>query len=70
MGSDVEFLVDDERLRPGKSEVFRLWCDNSQIRALTGFEPAYDLRRGLEETIEWFRQPANLAKYKVHIYNV
>lgn len=70
MGSDVEFLVDDERLRPGKSEVFRLWCDNSQIRALTGFEPAYDLRRGLEETIEWFRQPANLAKYKVNIYNV
>lgn len=70
MGSDVEFLVDDERLRPGKSEVFRLWCDNSKIRALTGFEPAYDLRKGLAATIEWFRLPANLAKYKAHIYNV
>jgi NAD dependent epimerase/dehydratase len=70
MGSDVEFLLDDERLRPGKSEVFRLWCDNSKIRALTGFEPAYDLRKGLTATIEWFRLPANLAKYKAHIYNV
>ncbi len=70
MGSDVEFLLDDERLRPGKSEVFRLWCDNSKIRALTGFEPAFDLRQGLAATIEWFRQPANLAKYKADIYNV
>lgn len=70
MGSDVEFLVDDERLRPGKSEVFRLWCDNSMIHALTGFEPAYDLRCGLQETIEWFRKPTNLAKYKANIYNV
>ena len=70
MQSDVEFLLDDERLRPGKSEVFRLWCDNSQIRSLTGFAPAYDLRQGLEATVAWFRQPANLAKYKSHIYNV
>jgi NAD dependent epimerase/dehydratase len=70
MQSDVEFLLDDERLRPGKSEVFRLWCDNSQIRALTGFQPAYDIRRGLEATVAWFMQPANLAKYKSHIYNV
>lgn len=70
MQSDVEFLQDDVRLRPGKSEVFRLWCDNSQIRALTGYEPAFDLRQGLEATVAWFRQPANLAKYKSHIYNV
>lgn len=70
MNSDVEFLIDEQRLRPGKSEVFRLWCDNTKIRELTGFEPMYDIRSGLAETIEWFTQPENLAKYKADIYNV
>ena len=69
MGSDVEFLTDTQRLRPGKSEVFRLWCDNSKIRALTGFEPAYSIREGLQATIEWLTRPENLARYKAEIYN-
>lgn len=70
MGSDVEFLVDEQRLRPEKSEVFRLWCDNTKIRALTGFVPEYSIRAGLKATIEWFTRPENLAKYKTDIYNV
>lgn len=70
MNSDVEFLVDKSRLRPGRSEVFRLWCDNTKIRELTGFEPSYDIRSGLEATIDWFTRPENLAKYKPDIYNV
>lgn len=70
MGSDVEFLFDEQRARPGKSEVFRLWCDNTKIRELTGFEPEYPIRRGLEETVTWFTDPVNLAKYKADIYNV
>jgi NAD dependent epimerase/dehydratase len=70
MNSDVEFTLDEQRMRPEKSEVFRLWCDNSRIRALTGFEPAHDLRAGLKATIDWFTQPQNLAKYKAHVYNV
>jgi NAD dependent epimerase/dehydratase len=70
MNSDVEFLTDHQRLRPGKSEVFRLWCDNTMIRELTGFEPAYDIRTGLQATIDWFTRAENLAKYKADIYNV
>ncbi|MDY0744256.1 NAD-dependent 4,6-dehydratase LegB [Paucibacter sp. R3-3] len=70
MGSDVEFITDDQRIRPEKSEVFRLWCDNTRIHALTGFEPRHDIRDGLRRTIEWMTQPANLVKYKAHIYNV
>ena len=70
MNSDVEFVVDDQRLRPEKSEVFRLWCDNTKIRELTGFEPKYSIDRGLELTIEWFLKPENLSKYKTDIYNV
>lgn len=70
MASDVEFQVEDVRLRPGKSEVFRLWCDNGLIRELTGFEPRHDIRSGLRKTIDWFMQPGNLSKYKADIYNV
>ena len=70
MASDIEFLVDEQRLRPGKSEVFRLWCDNTKIRSLTGYEPKCDILTGLQETVAWFTRPENLAKYKPDIYNV
>ena len=70
MHSDVRFITDEQRIRPEGSEVFRLWCDNSKIRALTGFEPQYSIREGLEKTILWFSQPDNLSKYKANIYNV
>lgn len=70
MNSDVEFVTDELRIRPEKSEVFRLWCDNTKIRNLTGFEPEYNIRQGLRETIDWFILPENLAKYKSDIYNV
>jgi len=70
MKSDVKFVTDEQRVRAENSEVFRLWCDNSKIKQLTGFEPRYTIKEGLEKTIEWFTQPANLAKYKPGIYNV
>jgi NAD dependent epimerase/dehydratase len=70
MVSDVEFVVDSQRLRPGKSEVFRLWCDNKKIQDLTGFRPDFDIRAGLKTTIEWFTNPVNLAKYKADSYNL
>ena len=70
MSSDVEFVTDEQRLRPKNSEVNRLWCDNTKIKELTGFSPEYDIRRGLEETVKWFSNPENLKKYKADIYNV
>jgi len=70
MQSDVVFVTDEARIRPKDSEVFRLWCDNTLIQSLTGFEPQYDLRTGLEETVRWFRSVDNLKQYKAGIYNV
>jgi NAD dependent epimerase/dehydratase len=70
MGSQIDAVHDPERLRPQDSEVQRLWCDNALIRRLTGFEPQFTLEEGLRRTIEWFRQPANLARYKADLYNV
>jgi len=70
MGSEVQFITDEQRLRPEKSEVFRLWCDISKIEKLTGFKPSYTIKQGLEKTIQWLMRPQNLAKYKADIYNV
>ena len=70
MNSDVEFVKEKQRIRPAKSEVFRLKCDNSKISKLTGYKPEFSFKEGLKKTIEWFAQPNNLAKYKIHIYNV
>jgi nucleoside-diphosphate-sugar epimerase len=70
MGSNVKFIVDEDRIRPSKSEVFRLWCDNSKIKKLTGFKPQVDIKEGLQRTIDWITQPDNLKKYKSEIYNV
>ena len=42
MQSDVKFIIDERRKRPKKSEVFRLWCDNSKIEKLTGFKSKVD----------------------------
>ena len=70
MGADVTFVEDVQRLRPAKSEVFRLWGDNAKIKALTGFEPKYGIEQGLCETVKWFTNPDNLRHYKADIYNV
>jgi NAD dependent epimerase/dehydratase len=70
MQSDVEFIIDDQRLRPEKSEVNRLWCDNSKINNLTQFLPEHTIEQGLRKTVEWFTDPINLKKYKHDIYNV
>lgn len=70
MKSDVQFITDEQRLRPGKSEVFRLLGDNTLIKQLTGFKTDYDNEQGLTETCTWFTNPENLKKYKATIYNV
>ena len=70
MNSDVKFIVDEQRIRPEKSEVFRLWCDNSKIEKLTGFKPEVDIRQGIQRTIDWITQPQHLESYKSEIYNV
>jgi NAD dependent epimerase/dehydratase len=70
MQSDVKFITDEQRIRPEKSEVFRLWCDNTKIERLTGFKPQFDIKQGLQKTIEWITEPEHLKIYKSEIYNV
>ena len=74
MRAEVNICSDENRLRPQKSEVNRLWADNSKAKSLLGWQPQYGgkegFRRGLQETINWFTEPANLRRYKADIYNI
>jgi NAD dependent epimerase/dehydratase len=70
MNSDVNFIVEQQRLRPKKSEVFRLWCDNTKISKLTDFKTEVDIDAGLQKTIDWIVQPKNLKLYKSRIFNL
>ena len=67
-GASIE--QDDERLRPQKSEVFRLYGSNEKLRQHTDWNPRFTLKDGLSETVAWFRKPENLRQYKSKIYNV
>lgn len=70
MESDIDIVLDPQRIRPKKSEVVRLWCDNKKIKEIVNFEPKFDIYSGLQETIAWFQDQENLAKYKSDIYNI
>lgn len=74
MNAKIEIVTDEARLRPGKSEVERLWADNAKALELFGWQPAYGgragFKRGLQETADWFADVGNLRAYKADIYNI
>lgn len=74
MGEEVTIKTENIRVRPEKSEVERLWADNTKAKQLLDWQPGYGglegFKKGLSETIDWFRDPDNLKQYKEGIYNI
>lgn len=74
IGSKIDIISDDQRLRPENSEVERLLSDNTKAREVMGWKPEFEgvegFKKGIEKTVEWFRDPKNLAAYKSNIYNI
>jgi NAD dependent epimerase/dehydratase len=74
MNQEIKVIDSDERIRPENSEVNRLWADNSKAKELLSWKPEYaslnGLKKGLEETVNWYKKPNNLNLYKSEIYNV
>jgi len=68
MKTEVEITSDAQRVRPTQSEVERLFCENQKLVKATHWAPAYNLEKGLTETIDWLTQNKNL--YKSDVYNV
>ncbi len=66
----AKIICDEQRLRPEKSEVNRLFGSNEKIKSLTDWKQKYSLTEGLEETIKWFSSTENLRQYKPGIYNL
>ncbi len=66
----AKIITDTIRLRPEKSEVFRLFGSNEKLKSYTDWSQQYTLEEGLNETIEWFTKKENLKQYKSDIYNV
>lgn len=74
MGREIEIVTDEQRIRPAKSEVERLWASNAKAQELLGWRPRYGglegFTRGIAETAAWFSEPSNLSMYKADIYNL
>ena len=68
LGIDLSFEIENERIRPKNSEVERLVCSNTKLLNNTSWSPNYNLKSGLIETINWFKENGDFTKSK--IYNV
>jgi NAD dependent epimerase/dehydratase len=62
LNKDIKIVQDSSRVRPLKSEVKRLWCDNAKAKRLLGWEPQVSLDEGLKETIEWISENKKMIK--------
>ena len=71
---EVDIVSDNERLRPEKSEVDRLFADNTKAKKILNWTPSSSSKKGFEEglkkTLNWLSKEENLQKYKTNIYNV
>jgi len=74
MNKEINIITDEQRLRPKNSEVERLYAANAKALSLLDWEPQYSglkgFEKGLQKTINWFSNPANLKRYKADSYNI
>ena len=68
MRQEVTIESEEERVRPSRSEVNKLICNNQKAKELIGWKPKVSLDEGLEKTINWFKE--NLNEYKSKLYNI
>ena len=72
---EINIFKDSKRVRPKRSEVQRLWADNSKALDMLNWKPSYGglngFKKGVIETIKWFKNKDNLKLYKnVSDYNI
>jgi len=68
VGISKKISLDKNRVRPTGSEVWKLVCDNTNLKKTTNWSPKTDFKTGLTNTIEWIKK--NLEIYKSDIYNI
>ncbi len=74
MGVSPKIVTEEQRLRPDKSEVNRLFCDNRKALKLLDWQPEFagvdGFRKGLEHTVHWFQEAKNLQLYRFGDYTL
>jgi len=65
---NAHIVSERKRMRPDKSEVMMLVCDNQLARDLTGWEPRVLLDEGISCTVDWMKE--HIHSYKTGIYSV
>ena len=65
LGEEKKIVVDKERFRPEKSEVYRLISDNSRAKELLSWSPRYSFEEGLKITVDWFKEHLELYRREV-----
>lgn len=68
VGREPDVQVDEQRLRPDRSEVQRLLCDRRKAMGLLGWAPATGFAEGLRRTVDWVA--AHPEMYPTHAYVV
>lgn len=68
LGKTPRIVTDPARLRPAKSEVYRLWADSRKAREILGWSPQVSLEEGLRRTIDWIE--THLEYYRPQEYQV
>lgn len=62
IGKTPKIVADPQRVRPGKSEVMKLWASNEKAKRMIGWEPRISLDEGLRATIEWISTHIDLYR--------
>lgn len=68
LGRPIRVRAEKARLRPAKSEVFKLIASNRQAARLAGWRPRVGLEEGLRRTLAYVRE--HLDEYKADLYNL
>jgi len=63
-------IVEKQRVRPKKSEVARLKCNNKKLLKITNWKPKYKLDDGLKIFIKWKKKDKDIKNYKPENYNI
>ena len=74
MNVKLKLANDEQRVRPESSEVERLHASIQKAKEVLGWQPQLKglegFKAGLKQTIDWFSNPTNLARYKADRYNL
>lgn len=68
VGRRASFAEDSARVRPEKSEVFKLLCDNRKARRVLGWRPRWTLEKGLASLAAYVA--AHPEEYRPEAYSV